>query len=766
MDEIAWMGLYPLAVALMQEKRPRPPEYSDRALEAFAAQDTQWGMVRRFYYRMRLRRFNSMRRFLDHWEISPQGTPQSRNGADHEEDRKDERVLGLHEFYRREHVADYIHRWQDIPNLRNEVLRQNHCMLSRAVDLICSELVANAFDHGNRDESGAPVRVLAKVCDVSSCARDLALDSIYHHLSDSEHELYEFCLKKGMVHLQFIVSDGGRGFGGNDDLIALWRRATANSVPSEAELIKFALRGDVTTKSPHRIYLNWHRSMTQRRDYWPQVHGLSEVLQTVMRLRALWRIHSGKECVEYAALKNAALTRDTGRELPAMSVKGCLHYFAIPLFPQNEASSPVHSIAGWSGTKDIPPRSCVIDLAEYVVRKNASGSRPASDKDLRLDLPRLWDTLCAIQVENVRCQIVFYLRVIGIFKDTTRLMACAAVLDCITRLGSQFIPILAGLDVAGLSAFRRFMGPGTFLGNARVIPALLWTEARPAESVDLLLGPEAAKVEGEIRRLVTRTNAEVLRSEVSGETWNILQAVVSANPALLCNGKASLDDCVRLQFDTPLDLDRDPTLQRLADTSISFQTLRQELESASAVLRLPPESKYPLVRLGQVCEYYMHLGRLVADESIRAAIIRCFLMHLQAPATLPHLNREPKDFEFLALLHPAIEIAQAMAAVQPFNGTNVVAVRRRADVRFDHGTLIALAGKSVVLVVDMVHTGELARSMLSTLTRLDVTVLALLAIVNAHPEPHIDTLPIRSFCRCTEQELDLLGTVPNRLLPQ
>jgi hypothetical protein len=753
MDAVSWVGLYPLAVGLMQGKRPRPPTYTKEDENAFAQRDLPWGILRRHFFWQRDMQFNAIRRFLHEWRI----TPNSASPRMQEDVGNDERVLGLYEFEDRKQVNSYIHRWQENPELRNEAVRQHQCILSRAVDLICSEVVDNAFSHSRLELTKGKVRIMAKVCQVDSCVRDLALDARWHHLGSAERTLYTLCRDAGIPHLQLVVADGGRGFENNEDLANLWLEAHASSTPTTAQLIKFALRGDVTTKAPMRIYLDWNRSVNQRRLYQPKVHGLSEVFQTVKRLRGLWRIHSGKTCVEYAAMNDPDLSVEAGTELTAMPVKGCLHYVAIPLFSQEEPSPSSRRMSGWTGTTEIAPKSSVIDLAEFLTRKPTQPHLTASDKDIRLDLAQFWRTLRGIQQQNNHYQVVFYVRCLGLLKDTTRMLACAAVLDAITRLGARFIPILAGLDVATLSSFRRFMGPESFVGHAKVIPALLWTEARPAEAVEFILGPGAQKVANEIARVATRKDAELIKSELVPDAWAALTAVVEANPALFRPAMAGTEPCIRLQVTTPLDLEHDLTLQYLADSRISFRTLRYELDSAQAILRRGLESKQ-LVRLGIVHDYYMHLGRLVADESIRAAIIRCFLMHLQSPGFLPQLTRQPKDFEFVALLHPAIEVARAMAEVPPFTGTNVVAVRRRADSRFDHSSLIGLAGKQVVLILDMVHTGDMARSLLQAFDRLSTSVLAILTIVDAHPTPELRGLPIKSFCRCSDHELDQLAS--------
>ncbi len=770
LNSISWIGLHPLAALLSRGIEPAPPRVSDQEREQFAAQSTEWSGVRSEFYTNRIARFDAMRRFLREWRIMDGPSP---SVSEEPSVAGDEKVLGLHRFRSRTDVVEYVHRWQENPELRNEVLKQHQCILSRAIDLICSELVANGFDHG-RLGSADSVRIMAKLSPPWACQIDLDADQKWHHLSESECELNDLCVKKTVPQLQLVIFDSGRGFQGNQELKELFRTENDRYPSSTDELVKFALRGDVTTKPPSWIYAAWLRSTRDRRQYRPRVHGLSEVFQTAKRIGALWRIHTGDNCTEFRFFAKRDMKINDGRPERAIDVGGCIHYFAIPLLePDEERRSRPHTVTQrvqLVATEEIATELAVVDMAEFLTRKALRGAalRAMSEKDIRINFEAFWAKLRDVSLKNRDRQVIFYVRCFSLLRDQVRAIACAAILDAIARLGEQFIPILTGLDLQTLSAFRRFTAPGSFVAHAKVIPAFLWTSNRAADALELILGPDAEPASTIIHKVLTKMDGEAVRTEILDSSdglgekrWQALANAVDANPRLLKWGEAGSEPAARSQLTLPLDLAKNPALQNLADARVSFQVLKVELEQSESVLR-QVEIGRSLLRLGAETSYYVHLGRLLADESIQAAITRCFRMHLQAQGVVAGMLNDASRVEFVATLHPAIEAAHHLAAIPPFMGTNVVAVRRRSDIRFDHDDMMALAGKDVVIVADMIFAGELVSGLLDTLALLNVRILAILAIVDVHAGS-VGGRPVLSFCRCTRTEIEALARPPARL---
>lgn len=251
-DRIQWISLYALAVLLLDRSANRESRQSspleniryapNRALaEEFWAQKTEaTAAFSRFAVRWGLSRYFPMSKL-----------PKHIRGGWHDDEQQ---VLGLHEITDPSGIADYILRWRNNPSITSKELLTHRVLVSRGVDLLCSELIANGLEHS--ESRGRPAFLLAKLCSPQSAFRALEFNAHTPHLLPDEEQLYTLSESDGVSVLQIAIGDRGVGFGGNT-LLRTKYGSEGRGKPDEISLMRYALRGDVTTRSGRDFAEEW-----------------------------------------------------------------------------------------------------------------------------------------------------------------------------------------------------------------------------------------------------------------------------------------------------------------------------------------------------------------------------------------------------------------------------------------------------------------------------------------------------------------------------
>ena len=214
---VSWCALYPLAIYLMSGLVNRPAFDADMPRPR-SAKWIPWDRLLTEFWNRRDHQLKAFQMFLADWNLRDVfGTPPGHHSHTQEvpwnEDRK---VLGMHRFRKWDEVVDYALRWKANPNARDTHLWQHRSMVSRGIDLICSELLANGFEHSGTEH--AEVFIMAKLCSHESAWGALQLHEQTPYLSEDEVSYFTVSSKHRIPTLQICIGDSGQGFGGNQAL--------------------------------------------------------------------------------------------------------------------------------------------------------------------------------------------------------------------------------------------------------------------------------------------------------------------------------------------------------------------------------------------------------------------------------------------------------------------------------------------------------------------------------------------------------------------
>jgi hypothetical protein len=155
----SWSSLYATALILARAIQGNSiADYSKAALLTPASSTTLEGEFQRRAASL----VQHFLLFLADWDIAKYlGTWETRHPVDvscpHPEG--EEKLLGLHTFATLARIEKYVLLWKNNPNVVANGIATHRLVAARGIDLVCSELLTNAFEHG-----GAPRAVFTPEC--------------------------------------------------------------------------------------------------------------------------------------------------------------------------------------------------------------------------------------------------------------------------------------------------------------------------------------------------------------------------------------------------------------------------------------------------------------------------------------------------------------------------------------------------------------------------------------------------------------------------
>jgi hypoxanthine-guanine phosphoribosyltransferase len=731
--ECGWWSLYATALMCLAPGQVSPDDYEPidkpflpncrpKVIDAFWAQRDA-----------RLRRF---RRFLERWRLSSvfrlhsSGRQYaSKPSTDSAPDSEDECVLWFHVFNTLTDIERYALRWSTNTLVESPVLRSHRLVVSRGIDLICSELLANAFEHSG----GAKFFILAKLCTLNSARMALAIHRHRTILTPLERKMYEFAARHQCPILQLVIADEGFGFGGNDGLIADYEKSGPSSSKNwkEADLIRHALRPDVSTKERAQLEAAWAELMNavHVEDYKPVIHGLSEVRLFVEEHYGNWRIHSNSALVDIDGLSRT-ITTETGRP-----VRGCVHYIQLPLL-QDANDLGLRSLSLNT------PR--IVNLIPLDVAADANHANQAG-QDSTARLQRIANFRRTLLDRGTQNNVAFVVNLLSLDEislltdDEERVAACALIADALHRVRSTAGVFLIASD-ATRSLLRRFKSTASLL-DRRVLPYFNILSNSNAVAIDC--NPEVKSVEPLLlQALDPWSEHAVLRSDNAGR-WRLLEEVQHHNQGLF--------DLVPLPggdvaFDGRVKAGADADGGRLLLGMRRFSYVGELLRASEGFL--PWDDRKPYWFRSTQRTTHLNLGRLLANEDFKADLIAWFAA---AAKSLAHeRNTTPDRFVFVALLHPAIGITQELLRTR-FPGAELIELSSLADVSADSWHFLNVVNRHVVCVADMVVTGATLTELTETIEYAGGRVAGALSLL-ALRDYDVPT-KLFSFSECTEEQL-------------
>ena len=206
---LSWCALYPLAIYFMEAtvrdipnaeiiSRPQGPQY------------IPWTTLLGEYWGLHERKTKAFQSFLEDWTLNNVlGIDASPATAGPKSDFKnpfgeDRKVLGRHRFKAWKDVTKYALRWATNPLIRDTDLWQHRITVSRGIDLICSEILANGFEHSGKNGS-KEVFIMAKLCSRSSAWLALELEKNIPYLTATEKQFFRFAVDNNCPLLQLCI---------------------------------------------------------------------------------------------------------------------------------------------------------------------------------------------------------------------------------------------------------------------------------------------------------------------------------------------------------------------------------------------------------------------------------------------------------------------------------------------------------------------------------------------------------------------------------
>lgn len=730
-ERIQWISLYALGVLLL-----------DRSVKRELRQSTPLENIRYAHHRALASEFwgkqtdatSAFSRFAVRWGLSryfPMSKlPQQTRGGWHDDEQQ---VLGLHEITSTSDIADYVLRWRNNPNITSKELLTHRVLVSRGVDLLCSELIANGLEHSQSHDK--PSFLLAKLCSPQSSFRALEFNAHTPHLLPEEEQIYTLSESEGISVLQIAIGDRGVGFGGNTLLRAKYK-SEFKSDPSEGALVSFALRGDVTTRSGRDFAEEWLKLVEKPDDLAPQTHGLAEVLHFAESAGALWRIHSNS-----ALLSANFLRGHTSREVltsnqNARNIKGCLHYFALPLYKRryiSRRSMPSKNLAPASGFR-------LIDASDYLFNKGKVGDSGLPDR-----VSTFCDTLLRQITHDDPKPVLLRLAAIDAMDESEAQNTCALLASVFHRLRKSAALFLLGVSDPTRSQLHRLGTVRAFLNTSRILPYVTLFPPEGQSEIEIDVPTHLEWCAAELTTLLRDGGSSVWRrADLTPERWVGLTEVPDANPALL--DATITDDEVTIRAKWQLTVNK---AALLAHGGYSPVELTQLIKKTRAAARAKTLDGY-YYRLGQSLECYLHVARVWANPEFRNLVVSWMAAAVEElPAFRGKLMKGGEGITLVALLHPAIELAHSLIRTAAFLRSDIVEIRRLGDMRWDNCALHRIGATQVIIVTDFVSTGKTVMELQKHLDVLDVKVAGVLSIISA--ETQSLGVPHFSFCH-TDKE--------------
>jgi hypothetical protein len=732
-SQSSWWSLYATALMWLSADVYEPNEALQRPV--LLGYDT---LVTDFWTR-RQSRLNRFRRFLERWRLAshfktrqssarPPHASSSENPGDGTED---ECVLWFHAFTQFADIERYTLKWSSNKHITNPVLRAHRLVVSRGIDLICSELLANSFEHS----AGAPFFVMAKLCTVASAATALAANARQATLTTTERTIYEHCVANNCPVLQLVIGDRGIGFGSNTQLRSLYD-ASSPGTPRESDLIRFALQPSVSSKDHSQLMAAWSSVIDpgQREEYRPVVHGLSEVEIYVNENRGHWRIHSNGTAVDINGVTG------TTTDGVARNIAGCLHYIQLPLVATHvDSPVPVARLNARSQFSDVRP----LDIADELYRHT---------DPTQASLPARVNAFCSILKQHTNANVALLINLLSLddlpdYSDSgEQTRACALLADTFHRIRSDIGVFLIASDTTR-SLLRRFKSTEEYFFDRRILAYLNLFDAANPVAIDG--GKDLKPVESQILHALNPwTDLAVLRSH-EADQWRLLEEMQHHNAGLfvlqgLAGGDVALEG--RLKADTGEVNDRRLLIGRRA-----FSALGEKLRLHKGFL--PWDDTQPYWFRGSPRNTHVNLGRLFADDDFIQSLVAWFSAALKS--LLYNSNTNADSLVVVALLHPAVGVAQELVRTR-FPKAELIEIGSLGEVSADGWQFMNLVGRPVVYVTDMVVTGATLTDLIAAVNYaggLSIGALSILSLAE-----HRVPTPVFSFSECTHSELQRWST--------
>jgi hypothetical protein len=734
---LSWCGLYSLAVYFMAEL-PASIVPGQALLSPGGLKFAQWQELTADFWARRSNQLEAFRNFLNDWGLGKVFGLRNVRFSEYSDSpwKEDRKVLGMHLFHKDTDVSDYVLRWKTNPLIHDTHLWQQRITISRTVDLICSELLGNGFEHNGIKEEDAEVFIMAKLCSHQSAWKALELNEKRSYLTETEVKCFRLARKHEYPILQLCIGDNGQGFGGNADLRERFLAEYPQKADTfgESDLIALALSGKVTTKTPEHYRAFWKTHISGEEKAIPAIHGLSEVRRCVQRENGFWRIHSNSTAVEYDFLPDESGRSNLRPEISksARPIIGCLHYFMLPLLLEEHRPSPVALRTPASGQG-----LTLIDAANYALQSDPGQAR--------MKLPNQWVGPLCDHIINAKNRhsgpLLVNLRIFDELDNSDLEIACLDFVHCLYRVRDDLAVFICGASAKTKYQLRRY-STGTELNlEYRILPFIDFNEE--GNVIELGCSDKVAGISSQLTAvLMGDTSSEILKS--SEPQWAIYHNVCAQNLALFHIKPVSLDEafCARFLF----------SLSAIEEQTIifggcTFPELELLLDRHRAIAPASPEGYF---RLGDTLSTYIHLGRLWADLDFQFRAtnwLRVAMLRAQGTKDVPVDN----NLVLLAVLHPAIELVHELIRNPPFSNAEIIEIHRVSDLRWDFEPLLRLRGRHVAIVTDVILTGRSVQKIKDALEYLGISVSACFSLLSV--KEHAVSVREFTYCECSRDDL-------------
>ena len=681
---------------------------------------------------------------------------------------EDRRIIGLRYFKKMQDVDRYILLWKQNRIVINSELASHRLVASRGIDLICSELLSNAFEHGYNkvDEFNKSARsqttpfVLAKLCSINSSKWALELNERREYLSAHEKHFFEDSVNGNYPLLQLIIADPGSGFGNNKELIKLYNESYPNAKVNEeleAGLIDYALRPNVSTKKGGgltEIEKQWLEYFKKNddidpNDFTPAIHGLSEVGNVIREMAGFWRIHSNCTIrdINYCS-ENTTTT--FGRD-----VFGCLHYIMLPIKP--EGYERVSFVAKYKEEEEETPTVFTVIDSGSVIYNNISKVPKGNivENEWRESIKALREALFQVRDSTLRALVLLNLTAFDSISSKVpifRRIACALLADAIYRCRNEITLFICGASDVTESFLRRTTLWKEIFFDRYIIPFIKLYEQNNECGIRVACSEKVEIIRNDLERILSPRNFEGIQRSDFKEKWTLLEEVASHNSGLFCICKTGSDD---YELNGRIKLDAiDMRSKRLLLGGRSSKELGRYLNENLAIRILSSGS---FMRYGRELSYYIHLASLWENREFRRKLMSWMSIASKNLESGITTNRG-RDITFLALLHPAIEIAKKLLLDHEFTYAEISQIRRMSEIRWDSLPILKLTGRKVICVVDIINSGETIEQLVSALEYVNANILGILSVIQIKSDftPPKDMKHF-TFCECDSSFLKSIG---------
>lgn len=793
--EVGWCNLYPLGILIL--------EYLN-GINSSVYTETQnphvTSNIDQTFIEKRDSKFRYFRAFLDEWKISPLldiskikielsdilGRNMSSNrfeGSDSENDLdQDKKILGLNTFRKQEDLDEYVLLWKKNDNVENSGILSNRLISSRGIDLICSELIANAIEHGLNEvqerenarysSNGPNAFILAKLVSQRSIKEALRIHRKKKTLSGHEVKFYTSALQNNEPIIQIVIADPGKGFGGNERLRAQYldekkeKNSKDNKSVTEGELIQFALRPDVSTKILKemsknkkdenrkeklneylRILSSQYSEKIEAPNVHSYIHGMSEVRMFVKEFQGFWRIHSNDVYYDLNYY-NSEAPKDrpkNGRQIP-----GCLHYIMLPLKAKKFKRSNFLSVGINKESTEIVSMSSFL-YSEIYDRK------PTKDQVL-FSMFQTCEYLLKFaknhnDSKNSISSILLDVSPLARFNGDNSLISDCCVMLAFTlgQLRDLVAIYICGANDLVRSKLQSFIKWKEHYFSRRVIPFFSQYSETGDFKIEIVVSEELMHLKEILEDVLTprKEKLEIFKSSYS-EDWKILTEIEAHNQGLFWIQDEKNDS----RFGGKLDLEKtDPTIFRSLMSSETPEELQADLLRNQAII-FPHKS---IRRFDVNLDFYIHLAFLWADDSFRNRLTDWMIT---ATKNIDGLVVEDggKGIVFIPLLHPAIELVRALLRKHEFNNASMTEIRRMSELRWDNPGILKLKkfkSEKIICVIDVVDSGKTIQKLIESLDFLGLKPSAILSIIRiGETEQQLSPgIPFLSFCETTHSKI-------------